>query len=161
MKVPQHPNIALAIEALEKSNMDAAWHLLRAVPKETEVAVIDCHTTGVCVQSGLRAEPPAAPVQEADTYAYAKQIAVAIWEKHYKTIAPKWEPCDELMAVLTQIDNMVAALTTPPAQPAPVQPAKIGTIGHIDNGKATLTASILSTLQATPPAAPAPEKGQP
>jgi len=103
MKVPQHPNIALAIEALEKSNMDAAWHLLRAVPKETEVAVIDCHTTGVCVQSGLRAEPPAAPVQ----------------------------------------------------------PAKIGTIGHIDNGKATLTASILSTLQATPPAAPAPEKGQP
>jgi hypothetical protein len=44
--------------------------------------------------------------------------------------------------------------TTPPAQPAPVQPAKIGTIGHIDNGKATLTASILSALQATPPAAP-------
>jgi hypothetical protein len=40
------------------------------------------------------------------------------------------------------------------AQPAPVQPAKIGTIGHIDNGKATLTASILSALQATPPAAP-------
>jgi hypothetical protein len=38
------------------------------------------------------------------------------------------------------------------AQPAP---AKIGTIGHIDNGKATLTASILSALQATPPA-PAP-----
>ena len=37
MKVPQHPNIALAIEALEKSNMDAAWHLLRAIPKETEV----------------------------------------------------------------------------------------------------------------------------
>jgi hypothetical protein len=37
--------------------------------------------------------------------------------------------------------------TTPPA------PVKIGTIGHIDNGKATLTASILSALQATPPAA--------
>jgi hypothetical protein len=40
--------------------------------------------------------------------------------------------------------------TKPAAQPAP---AKIGTIGHIDNGKATLTASILSALQATPPAA--------
>ena len=39
MKVPQHPNIALAIEALEKSNMDAAWHLLRVIPKETEVVV--------------------------------------------------------------------------------------------------------------------------
>jgi GTPase len=32
-------------------------------------------------------------------------------------------------------------------------PVRIGTIGHIDNGKATLTASILSALQATPPAA--------
>jgi hypothetical protein len=39
MKVPQHPNIALAIEALEKSNMDAAWHLLRAVP--TQVIIND------------------------------------------------------------------------------------------------------------------------
>jgi hypothetical protein len=38
--------------------------------------------------------------------------------------------------------------TTPPA--APVQ---IGTIGHIGNGKATLTASILSTLYTAPPAA--------
>jgi hypothetical protein len=79
-----------------------------AVPVNAQIAP-DLYTT-----------PPAAPVQEADTYAYAKQIAVAIWEKHYKTIAPKWEPCDELMAVLTQIDNMVAALTTPPTQPAPV-----------------------------------------
>jgi hypothetical protein len=41
MKVPQHPNIALAIEALEKGNSDGAWHLLRAVPKQTEVAVFD------------------------------------------------------------------------------------------------------------------------
>ena len=39
---------------------------------------------------------------------------------------------------------------------APPAPVKIGTIGHIDNGKATLTASILSALQATPPAAHVP-----
>ena len=51
-----------------------------------------------------------------------------------------------------KINSYVLALMqpTPPAQPAP---AKIGTIGHIDNGKATLTASILSALQATKPAA--------
>ena len=39
MKIPQHPNIALAIEALVNSNMDAAWHLLRVIPKETDVPV--------------------------------------------------------------------------------------------------------------------------
>jgi hypothetical protein len=49
-----------------------------------------------------------------------------------------------------KVAQLVARLATPPAQPAP---AKIGTIGHIDNGKATLTASILSALQATKPAA--------
>ena len=40
MKVPQHPNIALAIEALENSNSDAAWHLLRAIPKFVEMPFV-------------------------------------------------------------------------------------------------------------------------
>jgi hypothetical protein len=34
------------------------------------------------------------------------------------------------------------------------EPVRIGTIGHIDTGKATLTASILSALQAAPAAQP-------
>jgi len=57
-----------------------------------------------------------------DAYGYAKRLAEAIWKKHYQSTAPQWEPFDDLMGVLTQIDNMTAGLTTPPAaQPAPVQ----------------------------------------
>jgi hypothetical protein len=66
----------------------------------------------------------AAPVQEPDTYGYAKRLAEAIWKKHYKSIAPQWKPFDHLIGVLTQIDNMTSELTTPPA--APVQePVKL------------------------------------
>lgn len=62
--------------------------------------------------------PPAAQRQP-DAYGYAKRLAVAIWEQHYKDVAPQWNPLDDLMGVLTQIDNMTAGLTTPPAaQPA-------------------------------------------
>jgi hypothetical protein len=58
-----------------------------------------------------------APVHEPDTYGYAKRLAEAIWEKHYKSTAPQWEPLDCLIGVLTQIDNMTSGLTTPPATP--------------------------------------------
>ena len=50
---------------------------------------------------------------EPDAYGYAKRLAEAIWSKHYKTIAPQWEPFDELIGVLTQIDNMTAGLISP------------------------------------------------
>ena len=49
--------------------------------------------------------------QEPDAYGYAKRLAVAIWEQHYKDVAPHWKPLDDLMGVLTQIDNMTAGLT--------------------------------------------------
>jgi hypothetical protein len=52
-----------------------------------------------------------------DAYGYAKRLAVAIWKKHYQFTAPQWEPFDDLMGVLTQIDNMTSGLTTP--QPCP------------------------------------------
>ena len=57
--------------------------------------------------------PPAAQpaVQEPDAYGYASRLAVAIWEQHYKGVAPQWKPLDDLMGVLTQIDNMTAGLT--------------------------------------------------
>ncbi len=64
----------------------------------------------------LRAElkfnttPPAAQ-QEPDAYGYAKRLAEAIWQKHYKATAPQWKPLDDLIGVLTQIDNMTAGLT--------------------------------------------------
>jgi len=50
-----------------------------------------------------------------DAYGYAKRLAEAIWKKHYQSAAPQWEPFAGLMGVLTQIDNMTAGLTTPPA----------------------------------------------
>ena len=55
------------------------------------------------------AEQPAQ--QEPDAYGYASRLAVAIWEQHYKDVAPQWKPLDDLMGVLTQIDNMTSGLT--------------------------------------------------
>ena len=49
--------------------------------------------------------------QEPDAYGYASRLAVAIWEQHYKDVAPQWKPFDDLMGVLTQIDNMTTGLT--------------------------------------------------
>ena len=43
-------------------------------------------------------------------YEYAKDLAVRLWQTHYKADAPEWEPCEDLMGVLTQIDNMVVGL---------------------------------------------------
>ena len=48
---------------------------------------------------------------EPDAYGYASRLAAAIWEQHYKGEAPNWRPLDDLMGVLTQIDNMTAGLT--------------------------------------------------
>jgi hypothetical protein len=44
---------------------------------------------------------------------YAKHLAIAIWEKHYKDTAPDWRPLPDLMGVLTQIDNMAVGLAPP------------------------------------------------
>ena len=54
-----------------------------------------------------------------DAYGYAKRLSEAIWKKHYQSTAPQWKPFDDLMGVLTQIDNMTAGLTTPPAAQRP------------------------------------------
>ena len=43
-------------------------------------------------------------------YEYAKRLAIYLWEKHYRDIAPEWEPLKDLMGVLTQIDNMISGL---------------------------------------------------
>ena len=57
--------------------------------------------------------------QEPDAYGYARRFAEYIWAAHYRVTAPQWKPLDDLMGVLTQIDNMTSGLVTPPAaQPA-------------------------------------------
>jgi hypothetical protein len=58
---------------------------------------------------------PTTSMQQPDAYGYARRLADAIWKKHYKSTAPQWEPFDNLIGVLTQIDNMTSGLTTPPA----------------------------------------------
>lgn len=46
-------------------------------------------------------------------YNYAKQLAIYLWETHYRDDSPNWEPCGDLAGVLTQIDNMLVGLTRP------------------------------------------------
>ncbi len=41
---------------------------------------------------------------------YAKYLAVNLWEKQYKKDPPDWKPLDDLMGILTQIDNMLTGL---------------------------------------------------
>ena len=44
-------------------------------------------------------------------YEYAKNLAAYLWETYYKINVPEWEPCEDLMGVLTQIGNMITGLT--------------------------------------------------
>jgi hypothetical protein len=50
-------------------------------------------------------------VTKVKEYAYAKDLATYLWQTHYKADASEWEPCEDLMGVLTQIDNMIVGLT--------------------------------------------------
>lgn len=41
---------------------------------------------------------------------YAKRIATAMWQKHWKEDSPDFKTFDDLMGVLSQIDNMAAGM---------------------------------------------------
>lgn len=41
---------------------------------------------------------------------YATRLATILWEKHWKSESPDWQPLPDLMGVLTQIDNMTTGL---------------------------------------------------
>lgn len=47
---------------------------------------------------------------EENAYQYAKDLAFYLWHNYYKADTPEWKPCDDLMGVLTQIDNMIVGL---------------------------------------------------
>jgi hypothetical protein len=70
--------------------------------------------------AALRQAIAEAEKQEPDAYGYAKRLAVAIWKQHYKATAPHWKPFDDLMGVLTQIDNMTSGLTARQEKQEPV-----------------------------------------
>lgn len=46
-----------------------------------------------------------------DELVYARNLATQMWFLFYRDDAPEWEPADDLLTVLTQIDNMVAGLS--------------------------------------------------
>jgi hypothetical protein len=54
-----------------------------------------------------------APQEAAAEVEYAKSLAVSLWRNHYKETAPNWEPFDDLMGLLSQIDNMTCRLVLP------------------------------------------------
>jgi hypothetical protein len=64
----------------------------------------DCHPTA---KASLAQAPGSATLE------YAQRLATTIWEKHWKQDAPNWKPLDDVLGVLTQIDNMVAGMTRP------------------------------------------------
>jgi len=53
-----------------------------------------------------------------DATAYAQSLAKSIHAAHYRKQALQWECADDLLTVLTQIDNMVAGLTNTKANPS-------------------------------------------
>src|SRR5690606_9918525 len=77
--------------------------------------------------------PPSAPVG----VGYAKRLATSLWQQHYREDAPQWEPCEDLMGLLSQIDNMVSGLTRAAQQPtAEAQ-------GVVDEGSRSVTRQLL------------------
>jgi len=57
---------------------------------------------------------PKEPVaDEREAFTYAKNLATALWERHWKETSPHWRPFDDVLGVLTQIDNMVSRLMHP------------------------------------------------
>ena len=55
-------------------------------------------------------QQPAMP-NGVDGLAYAQRLAVAIWSRNYREVSPQWEVCEDLMGVLSQIDNMVSGMS--------------------------------------------------
>jgi len=43
-------------------------------------------------------------------YEHLKDLTVRIWEEFYKEESPEWEPLDDILGLITQIDNMVCGL---------------------------------------------------
>jgi hypothetical protein len=89
--------LKLALEALEHARYGGYDK------QELNKAITDIH------------EALAQPAQEPDCYGYAARLATSIWQQHYKNTAPQWQVFDDLLGVLTQIDNMAAGLISPPA----------------------------------------------
>jgi hypothetical protein len=90
-----------------------------------------------CAATGGRCVPGSAPPSAPVGVDYAKRLATALWQQHYREDAPQWEPFDDLMGLLSQIDNMISGLTRADAlaqQPAAVDEARPLDEWHEDDG---------------------------
>jgi hypothetical protein len=58
--------------------------------------------------------------QENEACGYAKRLAQAIWEKYYKEESPDWKPKNDVLGLLTQIDNMTCDLEKSQPEQEPV-----------------------------------------
>lgn len=61
--------------------------------------------------NALSPKPAPAMPNGVDGLAYAQRLAVAIWSRNYREVSPQWEVCEDLMGVLSQIDNMVSGMS--------------------------------------------------
>lgn len=88
------------IEAIARAHGTGGWQTLD-----------DMVRFGLAVWQAARASLPASSDErDPGVLGYALQMAHALWEQHYKADAPNWQPCPDLIGVLTQIDNMVAGV---------------------------------------------------
>ena len=62
------------------------------------------HVVGLKIFPGEKAE------EDVSNFNYAKDLAKNIWCKHYKKESPKFELCDNMLGVLSQIYNMSTGL---------------------------------------------------
>ena len=58
----------------------------------------------------LRAELAASEERSVEALDYAARLASHLYEKHWRNEAPNWRLLDDLIGVLTQLDNMTVGL---------------------------------------------------
>ena len=96
----------------------ACTHQFRAIPEDVQRLMLDAGFEPPFTTPPLLVQPE----QEPDCYGYAARLATSIWKQHYQKTSPQWQVFDDLMGVLTQIDNMAAGLIS---SPLPVQPERL------------------------------------
>ncbi len=78
------------------------------------------------------------PLRAARGYAasleYATRLAKGMWERDWQKESPHWQPFDDLLGVLTQIDNMLAGMEkkkrhNDPSSAAPLRRGQSATKG--------------------------------
>jgi hypothetical protein len=94
-----------ALEAMQQRDNATLWHQAIHALQNALPCTYKCEAWPECGCAAQEEQEPA--------YSYAKQLSEAIWGRHYKDIAPHWKPLDDLIGVLTQIDNMTAGLAPP------------------------------------------------